>query len=174
MGSKVRWRSRRKTDDADEISSSYVARSRKWLWDFFYILLLDSVTVHKTDHAALRACVWLDLTWHLFFNQDGDVLLFTNRLRTNTTRPFALKKKNYAKLDSNIFFSSSSFSKGLLSLKLVLQKTEENKRCRKTLLLHIHFCLFFGTWFFQRSYGTCIKWSKVSMRSKVRDLHGLF
>ncbi len=31
----------------------------------------------------------------------------------------------------------------------------------------------FGTEFTQRSYGSCKKWSKVSMRSKVRDFYGI-
>jgi hypothetical protein len=35
------------------------------------------------------------------------------------------------------------FQKGLLSLKRVLQKNEENKSCRKTLDLQIWFCSFF-------------------------------
>jgi hypothetical protein len=35
------------------------------------------------------------------------------------------------------------FQKGLLTLKRVLQKNEENKRCRKTLDLQIRFCSFF-------------------------------
>jgi hypothetical protein len=35
------------------------------------------------------------------------------------------------------------FQKGLLSLKCVLQKNEENKSCRKTLDLQIRFCSFF-------------------------------
>jgi hypothetical protein len=35
------------------------------------------------------------------------------------------------------------FQKGLLSLKRVLQKNEENESCRKTLDLQIRFCSFF-------------------------------
>jgi hypothetical protein len=35
------------------------------------------------------------------------------------------------------------FQKGLLSLKRILQKNEEDKSCRKTLDLQIRFCSFF-------------------------------
>ncbi len=62
---------------------------------------------------------------------------------------------------------------GLLSLEGVQQKNEENKSCRKTLDLKIWFCSFFGTWFIQRSYGTCKNRSNVSMRSEVRCFYGI-
>ncbi len=58
------------------------------------------------------------------------------------------------------------FQNGLLSLKRVLQKNEENKSCRNTSFI-------FRTWFIPRSYRTCKKKSKVSMRSKVRGFYGI-
>jgi hypothetical protein len=67
----------------------------------------------------------------------------------------------------------TSFQKGLLSLKHILQKNEENGSCRKTLDLHIWFCSYFVHDSSKEGTELAKKKSKVSMRSKVRGFYGM-
>jgi hypothetical protein len=62
--------------------------------------------------------------------------------------------------------------KGLLSLKRILQKNEENKSCGKTLDLKIGFCSYLVHDSSKEATELAKKKSKVSMRSKVMGFYG--
>ncbi len=64
------------------------------------------------------------------------------------------------------------FQKGLLSLKCILQKNEDNKSCRKSVDLRIWLCSFLVHNSSKEAIELAKKKSKVSMRSKVRALYG--
>jgi hypothetical protein len=91
--------------------------------------------------------------------------------RRNYIRVSTLPKLPSKPLTLDLFFRRTSYHGNASYRKVkIIKVVEKFYYFRFTDLV----LFIFGTWLIQRSYGTCKKRSKVSMRSKVRSSYGTF